>query len=311
MKEGVIQDYYSAIGIIKIILPFLIIIEILKYFNLIIEISIVVYPLTSLLNLPVEFGMVLLLGLLTGVYGGVSSFFLLINPETVTTAEVTTLASFILISHALPIEAKISSYLGVEYWKIILFRIISAIIFSSLLTSIFSFFNLFQEKISVINIITVMGENSIQNILIGPFILCLEIGVIIILLHRLVFILKKWGVIVYLEKSLSPITRILKINKDISFSLLIGVLLGISYGGALLKKDFQEKSNISKEDKKKSIYFLNLMHSIIEDTVLVLLIGANIFIVVIGRLLFSISVLLMLNLYWTHSIQKNPTKSSN
>jgi hypothetical protein len=30
MKEGVIQDYYSAIGIIKIILPFLIIIEILK-----------------------------------------------------------------------------------------------------------------------------------------------------------------------------------------------------------------------------------------------------------------------------------------
>jgi hypothetical protein len=73
MKEGVIQDYYSAIGIIKIILPFLIIIEILKYFNLIIEISIVVYPLTSLLNLPVEFGMVLLLGLLTGVYGGVSS----------------------------------------------------------------------------------------------------------------------------------------------------------------------------------------------------------------------------------------------
>jgi hypothetical protein len=92
------------------------------------------------------------------------------------------------------------------------------------------------------------------------------------------FILKKWGVIVYLEKSLSPITRILKINKDISFSLLIGVLLGISYGGALLKKDFQEKSNISKEDKKKSIYFLNLMHSIIEDTALVLLIGANIFI---------------------------------
>jgi hypothetical protein len=125
------------------------------------------------------------------------------------------------------------------------------------------------------------------------------------------FILKKWGVIVYLEKSLSPITRILKINKDISFSLLIGVLLGISYGGALLKKDFQEKSNISKEDKKKSIYFLNLMHSIIEDTALVLLIGANIFIVVIGRLLFSISVLLMLNFYWAHLIQKNPTKSSN
>ncbi len=61
----------------------------------------------------------------------------------------------------------------------------------------------------------------------------------------------------------------------------------------------------------KEPYFLNLMHSIIEDTVLVLLIGANIFIVVIGRLLFSISVLLMLNLYWTHSIQKNPTKSSN
>jgi hypothetical protein len=36
-----------------------------------------------------------------------------------------------------------------------------------------------------------MGENSIQDIFIGPFILCLEIGVIIILLHRLVFILKK------------------------------------------------------------------------------------------------------------------------
>ena len=252
-----------------------------------------------MLELPKEFGVVWVVGLLTGVYGGIASFFSIIEyPENFTVAQVTILSILMLIAHALPTEAKITKFLGVNYWYAIIFRFTLSIIFAFLLSVAFSSLGLLQEKIHVVDKIAFQHTNSYLEVITTPITISAKVGLIIIILHILIEFLKKIKIIYYLELMLSPITYILKFNNKLSSSLLVGLLLGISYGGALLMKDFDEIKSVNFRGKKKVIYFLNLVHSLVEDTILVLLINANLFVVLIGRILFSILILMLLNIYW-------------
>lgn len=305
MKNIIINGIISAFSIIKVILPVLIFVEILKYYDLIKNITVLVTPLLSLLNLPSEFGIVWVVSLFTGVYGGVASFLSIIdNVENYSVAEVTTLSSLILIAHALPIESKISKLLGVSYWKSMVFRFVSSIFFSFFVNIFLTGFHLLQQNVNLAMPNIAIEESHLINIIINPLTTSFKIGVIIILLYFFIEILKKINVISILERALKPLTYLLNIDERLSSSLVIGVLLGISYGGALLQNDFKDLKDVKDSDKKSTVYFINLLHSLIEDTMLVLLIGANFFIVFFGRIIFSVVVLLCLNSYSSSKVQK-------
>ena len=303
MISSIKNSFIPAIAIIKLIFPVLIILEILKYFQLIEPLSVLLSPILSLLELPNEFSIIWIVGLLTGVYGAIASFFYIIaEPQNYTVAEVSMLASLILIAHAVPIEAKISQYLGLSYFKTIFFRFFLSILFALLIKFSVDFFGLLQDKLDLISMVKIeQQEVSIQSIIFNPILICLEIGIIIIFLNLAVDFLKKIKVIYYIEIALKPIANFLKIDNRLTNSLLIGILLGLSYGSSLLMKDFKNLKNIPTTEKNKVIYFLNLSHALIEDTILVLFIGANIFVVLVARVLFSIFVILLIDLYYKKS----------
>lgn len=236
----------SAISIIKIILPILYILQILKYFELIEPLSILLLPIMELLELPDEFAIVWIVGLLSSEYGAIVTFFYIINdPSNYTIAEVTTLSALILIAHALPIESKVSKLLGVGFLKTIFFRLFCAILFAFLVKSGLDYFNLLQDKIYLTEQIH-ENKTTLFWLFVNPIITCLQIGFIIVSLHILIYYLKKINVIHYFEIALKPLAYILQIDSRLSSSLLIGMLLGISYGGALLLKDFKSLPDVSK-----------------------------------------------------------------
>ncbi len=298
MTASLKKSFTSAIAIIKLILPILFAIEILKYYQLIEPLSILLSPILELLELPNEFAIIWIVGIFTGIYGAIATFFYIAtNPESYTIAQVSILSVLILVVHALPIEAKISQYLGVNYWKIIFFRFAVAIIYALIVKYLTDFFGLLQEKVHLTTIITTQQDTSIFSIITGPIITCIEIGVIIVVLYMIIDFLKKINVIRYIELILKPITYILKIDNRLSNSLLIGMVLGLSYGGAILIEDLKNLKKVSNKEKNKVVYLLNILHSLIEDTILVLLIGANIFVVLLGRIVFSILIMLLINVY--------------
>ena len=298
MTASLKKSFTSAIAIIKLILPILFAIEILKYYQLIEPLSILLSPILELLELPNEFAIIWIVGIFTGIYGAIATFFYIAtNPESYTIAQVSILSVLILVVHALPIEAKISQYLGVNYWKIIFFRFAVAIIYALIVKYLTDFFGLLQEKVHLTTIITTQQDSSIFSIITGPIITCIEIGVIIVVLYMIIDFLKKVNVIRYIELILKPITYILKIDNRLSNSLLIGMVLGLSYGGAILIEDLKNLKKVSNKEKNKVVYLLNILHSLIEDTILVLLIGANIFVVLLGRIVFSILIMLLINIY--------------
>lgn len=68
---------------------------------------------------------------------------------------------------------------------------------------------------------------------------------------------------------------------------------GISYGGGLIEAEVQS-GEVSRRDVVYSLCLLGLIHSIIEDTALMLLIGANGVVIIVGRVLYSLGVIALL-----------------
>jgi len=71
--------------------------------------------------------------------------------------------------------------------------------------------------------------------------------------------------------------------------LIVGMFLGLSYGGALLVQSTKD-AKYSKRDVFLVLVFISLFHSVIDDTIAVYLIGADLFPILFLRLVFTVIV---------------------
>ena len=116
---------------------------------------------------------------------------------------------------------------------------------------------------------------------------------IILSLMTLMKILKKTGAIEKLNNFLRPGLEFLGMSKNAAPIAIIGTTLGLAYGGGLITKE--AKSGIlSKKDVFYSLSFMNLSHSLIEDTLLILAIGGSLFGILLGRVLFTIFIIVII-----------------
>ncbi len=278
--------------LIKILIPISIIVKILSYFGVIEIIGNSLASIMGVVGLPGEFGLVWATTMIANIYGGLLVFVQLSLTNTYTVAQVTILGAMMLIAHTLPVEARIAQKAGVKLWFTLTLRIIGAFVFGFTLYTIFNFFNLFQEKSVIIwkpdNI-----DPTFTNLLLNEFRYYFIIFLIILGLVTLMKILKKTGAIERLNKLLKPALEFIGMSKNAAPITIIGMTLGIAYGGGLIIQETKTKL-VSKKDAFLSMCLMGLTHSIIEDTILILSIGATIFAVLLGRALFTIVVIIII-----------------
>ena len=77
--------------------------------------------------------------------------------------------------------------------------------------------------------------------------------------------------------------------------ILIGLTLGISFGGGFLIEEAKKKE-INKKDIFLSLSFLGLCHSIIEDTILILLLGSHISGILFFRFIYTVIIILIMKI---------------
>ena len=104
---------------------------------------------------------------------------------------------------------------------------------------------------------------------------------------------KNTGALDKLNNYLKPSLKIFGMSKNAAILPLIGMTLGLAYGGGLIVKEAKSKL-ISKKDTFLSFSFMGLSHSLIEDTILTVAIGASLFGILLGRVLFTIVVMLLI-----------------
>ncbi|MGF3554999.1 MAG: nucleoside recognition domain-containing protein, partial [Thermoplasmatota archaeon] len=252
----------------------------------------------GLVGLPGEFGFVWATTMIANIYGGLLVFFQLSLTNSYTVAQVTILGAMMLIAHTLPVEARIAQKAGVRLWFTLTLRILGAFIFGFVLNIIFTFFNLFKKNCVVIwkpeNF-----EPTITNLLLNEIRYYFLIFLIIFGLVILMRILKKTGAIDKLNKLLEPVLEFIGLSKNAVPVTIIGMTLGLAYGGGLIIQESKSKL-VNKKNVFLSLSLMGLTHSVIEDTILIFSIGASIFVILFGRIFFTIIVIVILIKFINH-----------
>jgi len=121
----------------------------------------------------------------------------------------------------------------------------------------------------------------------GSFNSVLTLAKIIIPLMVIMEILKDSNYLEILSKKMKPISDFFDISYDTIFPMIIGVIFGLSYGAGVIIESTKDNS-ISKKDLYVLMIFLVVCHAIIEDTLLFVVLGANLWLLLGLRLSVAI-----------------------
>jgi len=298
IKDTLKETFFTTFELLKIMIPISIIVKILGELGLIDIAGDFLAPIMKVVGLPGDFGLVWATTMITNIYGGLVVFFSLSVKNSLTVAQVTVLGTMILVAHTLLIESRITQKAGVRLWYMLSLRVLGAFILGWILNTIFTSFNLYQNE-SVLLWKQTYENSSIFYWLIGECKNYFMIFIIILSLLFLMKILRKSGTINHLNNFLEPILKSLGMSKDAAPVTIIGMTLGLAYGGGLIIKEVKS-GFLSKKDAFLSLSLMGLSHSLIEDTLLMLAIGASIFGIFFARLLFTIAVMVVLIKFVTH-----------
>ncbi|HHX94636.1 MAG TPA: nucleoside recognition protein [Clostridia bacterium] len=95
----------------------------------------------------------------------------------------------------------------------------------------------------------------------------------------------------------APVTRLLGISKNASFPLLAGLFLGMSYGSGVIIQSVRT-GGLTKRDCYLVIMFLAMCHSLFDDNIIFVAIGADPIIIFFGRFFLALSVTIIISRLW-------------
>jgi len=189
------------------------------------------------------------------------------------------------VAHSLPVEIMITRRAGVRARVMLPLRIIMAFLSAFFAMQVAIFMGLNEIEASI-TLPPPPDDNSLLGWVTNQVIGLMFVQLVIIVLLTGLKLLKIIGVEELMRLSLTPFLRLIGIGKDAATIAVVGVTLGIGFGGGLLIREV-DSGRIPKHDVFGVLTFLAIIHSIFEDTAVVMLIGPDFLIITIGRLLMA------------------------
>ncbi|MCM1078843.1 MAG: nucleoside recognition protein [Bacteroidales bacterium] len=202
-----------------------------------------------------------------------------------TLREATIVSIMVLICHALPLESAVVKRVGSNPWKMALLRIIAAFLAAMFLNAVLPKmgqpFMSRPEQVSSETVWTVM-----EAWLLASMKLSLMIYALIYILMAVQRLLSEFGVMPLLERPLRPVMLFFGLPENAAYLWLVGNVLGISYGSAMML-DLEDSGAITREEANEVNYHLIMNHSMLEDTLVFAAVGIPAFWILLTRMLFA------------------------
>ena len=132
----------------------------------------------------------------------------------------------------------------------------------------------------------------------GLYSLAWKMLLILVLIFVVLEIVKRFRLLERSLRGLHKLTGFMGFNEPAGLPLLAGIVFGIVFGGGVICGSVEEQQLEPRQVFLVSI-FLALCHGIIEDTGLMIVLGANVFWITVPRLILGVAVTWLVN-RWYH-----------
>lgn len=282
------ETWLTSWELIRITIPVAIATKVLEELGLISYLSVILQPLMGLLGLPGALGLVWATAMLTNMYGGIAVFAALLPGLSITGAQVTVLCSVMLIAHSLPLELSVSKRAGAGLLPILLIRLLGAIVYGFLLNRVCMAFDLWQQPAVLLFKTTAKSGDLLQwGLDQGQ-----NLGFIVVVIFLIVLGMRFFraiGFLGLLERALVPVLPLFGMSHKAAPITVVGMLMGIGYGGALIIRE-TNTGKLVKEEVFNSMALMGLCHGLVEDTLIMAAIGGKFAGILWGRIAFSLVV---------------------
>ncbi len=292
MRDALSVSY----ALFRIMIPVLILVKVLKELGLIRYMAVPLEPVMGIVGLPAEMGLVWATAMLNNIYSSMVVLLTLVDDHPLTTAQATVLGTMILVAHSLPVELKIAQKSGPRLIFQGVIRIGSALLVGWILHMVYSAFAFHQGPVEILLSPGAGAAPANETLFawsLGQAKNLVSIFGIIVGLLLLMRILERLHVTEFMDRILRPVLRLMGIGPKASTIAIIGVTLGITYGGGLIIREARS-GRIDKRDVFYALTLMGLIHSLFEDTMLMVMIGGSLSGLLLARACLAVSIVSML-----------------
>lgn len=287
------EAVHVSVGLFKIMIPILILVKTLQELGWIAYLALPLEPLMGIVGLPSEMGLVWATAMVNNIYGAAVVFLTLAPEHTLSVAQVTVLSTLVLVAHALPIEVRIAQESGNRFLFQALMRVGGALLLGVILHWSYSLTGWLQQENAIFwqgeirksPGLLLWGLEQLRNL---GFIFCIVLA--LISLMRLLTWLRITDLLV---RMLQPPLRFLGIGREAAPLAIVGMTMGLTYGGGLIIYE-SRSGRVQPKDVFASLTLMGLTHSIIEDTLLMVMLGGHLSGILFARMIFSLLVVAVL-----------------
>jgi spore maturation protein SpmB len=286
------ETWLTSWELIRIIVPVAVVTKGLDELGVIALISTLFEPLMALVGLPGSLGLVWATGMLTSLYGGLAVFATLAPGLDLTSTQITVLCSAMLIAHSLPIELSVSKRAGANVMPILLLRVFGALAYAFLLNQFCLAFGLWED----VPVLIFKASDAAEGYLAWGLDLLTNLFLIVGIIFAIIIsmkILRIIGVLGVLERLLAPILPLFGMGQNAAPLTVVGMVMGIGYGGALIIRE-TATGKLGKDEVFYSMALMGLCHGLVEDTLIMVAMGGKIGGILFGRVAFSLIVTYLL-----------------
>ncbi|MCE5178286.1 MAG: nucleoside recognition protein [Porphyromonadaceae bacterium] len=265
------KSAHTALWLLKIILPISLLVRFLDYYGVLAFMADFLDPVFVYMGLPGSTAIVFITSIFLPLYAPLA----IITSMSITLRELTILALMCQISHNLPVESAIQAKTGTSFRAMTVLRIVTSIFTGIVLNLILP-----REMGMPIFVQTDMVVmTSVADVLLlwlkSSLNIALLIVVIVFTLNLLYNLLEAYRLIPKLSKAVEPLLRFFGLPASTAFLWLIGYIVGLAYGGALMMDQMKE-GKVTRTEASLLNYHLAVSHSVLEDNLLFVALGVSV-----------------------------------
>lgn len=270
LRPSIIKSSQTTIWLMKIILPVSLFVGFLDFYGGLEYLAQFFNPLFVHLGLPGSTAIVYITSIFLPLYAPLA----IIMSMTMTLRELTILALMCQTAHNLPVESAIQAKTGSSFWGMTILRIATSIVIGLVMNMILP-----QDMGMPLFAVTSADEIlTVNDVLLAWLLSSLRMTVmlfsIISALNILYKILLEYNLIIKLTKAIKPVLSFFGLSESVGFLWLIGYIVGLAYGGAMMIEQMDD-GKVTKDEVKLLNYHLAVSHSVLEDNLVFAALGVS------------------------------------